>query len=295
MIMNRFKTLVLMSLLAGVFMCCGYLLGGTTGLTLAFSIACLSNLVLYFFSDTIVLKMYQAQPFDHQKYPDIEPMVRALCEKMHLPMPRLWLINTPVANAFATGRNPKNSSVVFTTGILSLLEPHEIRGVIAHELSHIYHRDILVTTVAATIAMAISYIAQMAQHHLFFASFSQEERSNKRSTLGMIIAAILMPIVALLIKLGISRSREYLADEMGGHISHDPLALASALEKLHHNTEHVSFTSKNTAQEATASLFIVNPFSAKEFAELFSTHPSVEKRVAALKKQYAKQRRWDLQ
>jgi heat shock protein HtpX len=292
MLINKGKTALLMALLAGLLMLLGHLIAGSTGLTIACCIALIMNGILYFFSDKIVLKLHQAHPFDSQKYPDIEPMVRALSTHMGLPMPRLWIIKTPLANAFATGRNPRNASIAFTTGILELLDPHEIRGVIAHELSHIYHRDILVITMAATLATAIGYITNMIQHKLFFEAL--DGRSQKKSYAGMIITVILMPFIALLIRLSISRSREYLADEMGAHACHDPLALASALQKLHNHTEHVSFQAHDTVRSATAGLFIVNPFSAQDALELFSTHPSVNKRVAALHKLYATSRRWSL-
>lgn len=281
-----------MTALAGLLMLIGHLIAGTTGLTIACCSALLFNGILYFFSDKIVLSLYQAQPFDTKKYADIEPMVQSLSNHMGLPMPKLWLIKTPVANAFATGRNPRNASIAFTTGILELLDPHEIRAVIAHELSHIYHRDILVTTMAATLATAIGYLTNMIQHKLFWESL--EGRSQKKSHASMLITVILMPIIAMLIRLSISRSREYLADEMGAHACHDPLALASALQKLHNNTEHVSLNAHDNVRSATSGLFIVCPFSSQDALELFSTHPSVDKRVAALQKLYATSRRWSL-
>jgi len=292
MLINKCKTIMLMTCLAGILMLFGYFIAGSNGLTIACIMALTMNGVLYFFSDKIILTMYQARPFDSTKYPDIDNMVHSLSQQMGIPMPKLWLMTTPVANAFATGRNPQHSSIVFTTGILQLLDPHEIRGVIAHELSHIYNRDILITTIAATLATAIGYLANMLQHRIFFESIHAKS-SQRRSTLGVLATAVLMPFIALLIRLGISRSREYLADETGAHTCQDPLALAAALQKLHNRTEHVSFTA-NEHHAATASLFIVNPFSTTNVMEMFSTHPPIEKRVAALHKIHMNSKRWSL-
>jgi heat shock protein HtpX len=285
---NSFKTLILMTTLAGMLMLLGTLIGGSTGLTTAFIIALVINGIMFFFSDRIVLALYKAQPLNNQRYPDIEPMVRSLAT-MDLPMPRLWIIETPVANAFATGRNPRNGSVAFTTGILSILGPHELRGVIAHELSHIYHRDILITTIAATLAMTIGYLCNMLRHVFFF-------RSNDRAsrTTGLLITTIFMPLIATLVRLGISRSREYLADEQGARACQDPLALASALEKLHSHTHEASFSTEDTTKTATAGLFIVNPFSVEAMTEIFSTHPPLKKRVIALQRMHHHSRRWHL-
>jgi len=290
MIKNKLKTLLLMTILGGIMMLIGNMIGGSAGLTIAFFMALLMNGVMYFFSDKIVLAMYQAKPLDTERYPDIAPMVHELCDKMKLPLPKIWIINTPVANAFATGRNPRNGSIAFTTGILRILEPHELRGVIAHELSHIQNRDILVTTIAATMATTIGYLANMIQHMLWFQS---DRRSNER-TAGMILTAIFMPLIATLVRLGISRSREYLADEYGAEACQDPIALATALEKLHAHTHEASFSSEDATKTATAGLFIVNPFSAESMMELLSTHPPLKKRVQLLKNMHETKQRWSL-
>lgn len=268
-----------MATLAGIMMFIGQLVGGTSGLTIAFIIATLMNGIMYFFSDRMVLKLYGATPLDAHQYPDVKETVQELCTTMHLPLPKLWIIKSPVANAFATGRNPHHSSVAFTTGILELLEPHELRGVIAHELSHIVNRDILVTTIAATFATTIGYMANMLQHMLFFSS--HRERGNGR-TAGIIVAVVFMPIITALVRLGISRSREYLADEQGAHACHDPLALASALQKLHASSQEASFSQNNPMHQATAGLFIMHPFSSAHITELLSTHPPLKKRIGAL-------------
>jgi heat shock protein HtpX len=279
-----------MGTLAGIMMLIGNLIGGTSGLTIAFTMALIMNAIMYFFSDRIVLRLYHAEPLNQQKYPDVHQTVRELCTSMHLPMPKLWIIATPAANAFATGRNPYHSSVAFTTGILELLEPHELRGVIAHELSHIYNRDILVTTIAATFAATIGYMANMLQHSLFFNS--HRSRRSHGQTAGIIATVILMPIITALIRLGISRSREYLADEHGAHTCHDPLALASALQKLHASSQEAAFSNDNPVHQATASLFIVHPFSSASVTELLSTHPPLKKRINALHEIHRTMHHW---
>jgi heat shock protein HtpX len=200
-------------------------------------------------------------------------------------MPKLWIVHTPVANAFATGRNPHNSSIAVTSGILAILEPHELRGVLAHEMSHIQNRDVLIATLAATLATALGYMARMAQYKLVWGN---DSRRNKGSTiLGFIVTAILMPLAATILQLSISRSREYLADETGAEVSRDPLALASALEKLHSNVRHAHFDKDDSVHASTASLCIVHPFLAKGMLELFSTHPPLEKRIQRLQKIHA--------
>lgn len=282
---NKLKTVLLLAVLSGLLLFVGNLFGGAHGLTIAFAIALIMNGIAYFFSDKIVLTMYGAQPLDVQQYSEIAGIVRELSEKMQLPMPRLWIIQTPVANAFATGRNPAHSSIALTTGIIEILELHELRGVLAHEMSHIYNRDILVTTLAAIMATAIGYLAEMAQRAIFWNAYSGSERKNSNNIIGIIVASILMPIAATIVQLSISRSREYLADETGAHACHDPLALASALRKLHHNVRHAHFA-HGSHHASTASLFIVHPFTSKGLMELFSTHPPLEKRVERLQKLY---------
>jgi heat shock protein HtpX len=283
---NKIKTAFLLATLGGLFMLIGGLVGGSTGITIAFIMAMVINGLTYFFSDKIVLKLYGAQPLDEQRHAPLVGIVRELSDKMNIPMPKLWIINTPVANAFATGRNPEHSSIAVTTGILEILELHELRGVLAHEMSHIYNRDILVGTIAATLATAIGYLAHMVQNMLFWSSISNNSKNkNSANPIGLLLVAILMPIAATIIQLSVSRSREYLADETGAHACNDPLALASALRKLHNNVRHAHFNPDNTAQTSSASLFIVYPFlSGKGLLELFATHPPLEKRIEKLEK-----------
>lgn len=262
----------------------GSLLGGVQGLTIALVLSIILNGIMYYFSDKIVLGMYQAQELPEPEYTWIYEIVSDLSHEMRLPMPKLWLIKDPMANAFATGRNPSNSSIAVTSGILSILTHDELRGVLAHELSHIKNRDILVTTIAATMAMAIGYCADFMRHMAFWGAFSGKSEKNKNgsSVIGLIVTAILMHIVALLIRLGISRSREYLADETGAHACKDSLALARALEKLHNHIPKAPMNSEDTARASMASLFIVRPFTSGGLMELFSTHPSMQKRVEKL-------------
>lgn len=285
---NKLKTLLLLALLTGLLLFIGNLLGGQSGLTIALVMALLMNGIAYFFSDKIVLRMYGAKPLNAHEHPEIVAMVEELRSGMGLPLPKLWIIDTPVANAFATGRNPENSSIALTTGIMRILEPHELRGVLAHEMSHIYNRDILVGTVAATLAAAIGYMGHMAQNIMFWDSVSGSERRNKSNPLGMLAVAILTPLAATILQLTVSRSREYLADETGAHACHDPLALASALKKLHEHGKHAHFSAQDTAKASTASLFIVHPFKGSGLVELFSTHPPLEKRVKRLHDMYEK-------
>ncbi len=281
MYFNRIKTLLLLTMMSGLFFLIGYLLGGVNGLGLALVMSCLFNLGTYYFSDKIVLAMYGAKPLDRTRYAWIYEMVEELCFQAQLPMPKLWFVPTNMANAFATGRNPANASVAVTQGILEILEPNELRGVLAHEMAHVKNRDILVTTVAATIAAAISYLAQMLQWSLIFGS--SRDRNNKGNGFAALAVIIFMPIIATLLQLAISRSREYLADETGAKTCHDPLALASALEKLHSSAHRSHSEAASPAQAATASLCIVNPFTMKGALHLLSTHPPMEERVKRLR------------
>ncbi len=289
MFFNTIKTVILLSLLSGLFMFMGNLIGGSSGLHIAFIMALVFNGAMYFFSDRIVLSLYKAVPLDKNRYASLYTMVSQLAEKTEIPLPRLWLIDTPMANAFATGRNPKHASVAVTSGILSLLNQDELRGVLAHELAHIKNRDILISTMAATLATAIGYLANMLQYAAFWGSLSNRDDSKKGNPLFMLLVAILMPIAATLLQLALSRSREYEADDTGARNCHDPLALASALKKLEKNvaTEHLN---KNDVEKAsTASLFIVNPFTTTStLMNLFSTHPPMQLRVERLQNLYKK-------
>lgn len=283
MFWNKFKTLILLSSLSGLLMLMGSWIGGKNGILFAFLFAIAMNFITYFFSDKMVLAMYGAQPLDQEKYKHIYDMVQELCHRASMPMPKLWYIATPMANAFATGRNPQHASVAVTQGILDILEPHELRGVLAHEISHVKNRDILVATIAATIATAIGYLANMLQWAFIFGGLS-DDRERRGGGLGALLVAIIMPIAATLIQLAISRSREYLADETGANCCSDPLALASALEKLQYATNQMHLEPQSHAHTATASLFIVYPFTSGSLVNLFSTHPPMDKRIARLRK-----------
>ncbi len=278
MLINKLKTFLLLAILSLIFIALGSLIGGMAGLQIAFIMSLIMNGIMYFWSANIVLSMYGAKSLDKQQYAAIHDMVAELAYRMNVPMPKLWLIETSMANAFATGRNPEHASIAVTTGILRILQPHELRGVLAHELGHVKNRDILVSTIAATFAAAISYIAHMLQYVAFWGSNDDRKKQNP---IILLIVAIVTPIAATLVQLAISRSREYLADETGAHYSGDPLALADALEKLHACSAH---TQHQTVEPATASLFIVNPLRDGEtLLSLFSTHPPMHKRVARLR------------
>ncbi|MBU1008267.1 zinc metalloprotease HtpX [Candidatus Dependentiae bacterium] len=280
MFLNQLKTAFLLGSLSGLLLLLGHLFGGQAGLTIALTIAIVMNFFMYFYSDKLVLRMYKAQPLDQERFSHVHDMVEELCSNANMPMPKIWYIPTSMANAFATGRNPKNASIAVTQGIIDLLDNHELRGVIAHELSHVKNRDILVATIAATLAMTIGYLADMLYWSTIFGGRRDREQGGTASAL---LVAILMPFAAMLIQLAISRSREYLADESGATISHDPLALASALEKLQYGAQMQKLKPKSQAQTSTASLFIVYPFFGKGLFNLFSTHPPMEKRIKRLR------------
>ncbi len=279
---NRIKTVILLASLSALLIFLGNIFGGKVGLNIALTMALFMNGIAYFFSDKIVLRMYGARPLDKQQYAYVYQQVKDLAQRMHLPIPRLWIVNTPVANAFATGRNPKHASIALTTGILSLLDENELQGVIAHELSHVKNRDILVSTIAATLATAIGYLAYMLRYAAFWESYSSNRNRNGHGPFTMIIIAILMPIAATILQLSISRSREYLADKTGVQCTHKPLALASALKKLHTNLTYAHFQPNEREKASTASLFIVFPFISNGVLNLFSTHPPINKRIARL-------------
>lgn len=281
MFFNQVKTVFLLGTLSGLLFLLGYWLGGRGGLIFAFGFSIIMNLIAYFYSDKLVLKMYKAVPLDKNQYENVYKMVEELSNNAKIPMPKLWYIPTPMANAFATGRNPSHASVAVTQGILDVLDDHELRGVLAHELSHVKNRDILIATVAATIAMAIAYLADMIRWSFILGGSRDRDKSGGW---GAIFVALLMPIAATMIQLAISRSREYLADESGAQISHDPLALASALEKLSSNVKSQNIKPKSNVHTSTASLFIVYPFSGNGIINLFSTHPPMQKRIERLRK-----------
>lgn len=276
--MNSLKTMLLMMTLTLMFVFFGGLLGGKSGMTFALIMAFGMNFFAYWFSDKIVLKMYGAEEVTEKDAPELYNIVKRLSQMGSLPMPKVYIIDQDQPNAFATGRNPEHSAVAVTTGILRILSKEELEGVIAHELSHIKNRDILVATIAAAIAGAISYLAQMAQWAMIFGGRDRDEEGG--NPIAAIVMMIVAPIAAMLIQLAISRSREYGADESGAKICGNPIYLANALKKLHMASQRIPME----ANPATSHMFIVNPLTADGFARLFSTHPPIEERVARLEK-----------
>ncbi|AFN74852.1 Heat shock protein HtpX [Melioribacter roseus P3M-2] len=276
--MNGFKTAALMAVMMVLFLFVGNLLGGQAGMTIAFVFSLLLNFGSYWFSDKIVLSMYRAKEVSRAEYPVLYRIVENLASKANLPMPKVYVIDSQTPNAFATGRNPEHSAVAVTTGIMNILSEDELEGVIAHELTHIKNRDILVGTIAATLVGTITLIARMAGWAAMFGGSRNDDRDgNIFYELALIIIA---PIAAMLIQLAISRSREFMADEGGALISGNPMGLASALDKLSKANEVIPM---RTAKESTAHMFIVSPLSGKSFAKLFSTHPPIEERIKRLK------------
>jgi heat shock protein HtpX len=274
--MNTCKTMFLMVTLTLMLVAIGNLLGGKSGMTIALVIAFGMNFISYWFSDKIVLKMYGAREVSEAQVPELYSMTRELSCAAGLPMPKVYLMEQDQPNAFATGRNPEHGAIAVTTGIMRMLSREELKGVLAHELAHIKHRDILVATIAATIAGAISYLAQMAQWTMFFGGRDDEREGG--SPLAAIVMMIVAPIAALLIQMAISRSREYEADAGGAQIAGNPGYLASALRKLDGASRRIPMN----ANPATAHMFIVSPLSGGKFLKLFSTHPPMEERIARL-------------
>ena len=275
--MSYIKTAVLLAVLTAILIFFGDMLAGRQGAVIALVLAGAINFTSYWWSDKIVLRMYRAKEVDEASAPALCRIVRELTMRANLPMPKVYMMDSETPNAFATGRNPEHAAVAVTTGIMKLLEREELEGVIAHELSHIQNRDILISTVAATIAGAISYLAHMA----YFASLFGGSRDNDRgaSPFVMIAMMIVAPIAAMVIQLAISRSREYGADEGGARITGDPMHLANALRKLEYYNKRIPMPVKT---EATAHMFIVSPLSGQQMARLFSTHPPIEERVKRL-------------
>jgi len=275
--MGGLKTTFLMALLAGLLVAAGSLIGGQSGATIALMFALVMNLGAYWFSDKIVLAMYHAKQVTEAEAPELHSMVRTLATKAQIPMPKVYIIDTPTPNAFATGRNPQHAAVAVTTGILKILNREELTGVMAHELSHVLHRDILISTVAATFGGAISYLAHMAQWAMIFGGGNRDDREGA-NPIGTLLVIIVAPIAAMLIQLAISRSREYSADEGGAGLVGNPLALASALRKIHQGVQQIPME----ANPATAHMFIMSPLTGGGITKLFSTHPPVEERIARL-------------
>ncbi len=273
--MNVLKTTLLMGLLSILFIWIGYAFGGESGMTIALIFALAMNGFSYWFSDKIVLKMYKAQEVSQNESPELYALVRRLTRKAEMPMPRIYIINQPQPNAFATGRNPEHAAIAVTTGIMRTLDVNELEGVVGHELAHIKNRDILIGTIAATIAAAISYLTHMAQWAMIFGGRDDEDGGNPFvAFLVMIVASV----AAMLIQMAISRSREYAADAEGARIVGNPRYLSNALRKLHSSSQQIPIN----AEPATAHMFIVNPLSGRKMSKLFSTHPPMEERIARL-------------
>ena len=275
--MNYARTAILLAGLTGLFMAVGYLIGGGSGALIALIIAAGTNLFSYWNSDRLVLSMHGAQEVDEHSAPEFVAIVRELAQRAGLPMPRVYLMESPQPNAFATGRNPQHAAVCATTGLLNTLSRDEIAGVIGHELGHVRNHDTLTMTITATIAGAISMLAQFA---MFFRGGNRDSNSGL-SIVGSVLMLILAPLAAMIVQMAISRTREYAADNLGAHISGRPDALASALVKISRIAEEVPNDTAET-HPTTAPLFIINPLSGRGMDNLFSTHPSTENRIAAL-------------
>ncbi len=272
--MNGIRTALLLASLTGLMLLIGGALGGRGGMMIALLFSLVMNMGTYWYSDKIVLKMYHAKEVTPAEAPELYGIVRGLVDRANMPMPKVYIVETSMANAFATGRNPSHAAVAVTTGIMRVLDRNELEGVIAHELSHVRNRDTLISSVAATIAGVITFVANMAQWSLIFGG-DDEDGGN---IVGVLAMAILAPIAALIIQMAISRSREFGADKGGAELSGHPMALASALSKL----EMTAGRGPADVNPSTAHMFIVNPLKGKRFASLFSTHPSTEERIARL-------------
>jgi heat shock protein HtpX len=285
--MNTFRTTILLAVLTALLVWIGDMLGGRQGAVIALVIAGGMNFFSYWFSDKIVIKMYGGQEITANEDPELLGMVSDLATRAGLPMPKVYLIPEETPNAFATGRNPQHAAVAVTQGIRRILNKRELAGVLGHELSHVVNRDILVSTIAATLAGAISYMAQMAQWAMIFGGNRDRDDEGGGNIFGLIVMMIVAPLAAMLIQMAVSRSREYGADAGGAKITGDPLALASALKKLHIGSQQIPLQASPAAANATAHMFIVNPLTGRSMAALFSTHPPMEERVRRLEEMAA--------
>lgn len=275
---NSLRTVFLMTLVAVLFMLVGQILGGSSGLIIAFVIAMGMNFFSYWKSDKLVLRMYRAEEVDRNSHPDLYRMVEELCRKADLPLPKLYIIPQQQPNAFATGRNPENSAVAVTEGILKVLDREELRGVIAHELAHIKNRDILIQTMVITVVSALSMMAQFA----YFIPLGGSSNNNGSNPLVALLVMITAPIAAMMLQAAISRTREYEADRVGAEISGKPQSLASALQQIEQAAKQIPMNVSESAMRSTSHMFPVNPFSGRRLMSLFSTHPPTEERIAAL-------------
>jgi heat shock protein HtpX len=274
-----FKTGLLLAVLTAMLVLAGGAIGGQEGMLVAFVFALAMNFFSYWFSDKIVLRMYGAQVVDEAQAPGLYTMVRRLTTRAGIPMPKLYVIPSDTPNAFATGRNPQHAAVAVTEGIMRVLDDEELEGVLAHEISHVTNRDVLISTIAATLAGAITYLAHMAQWAAIFGGRSQDDEDGGSNPLVMMAFAMLAPLAAMLVQFAVSRAREFQADASGARLAGRPWPLAKALEKL----EVASHMRPMPANPATAHLFIVNPLTGQSLMRLFSTHPSTEERVARLR------------
>jgi heat shock protein HtpX len=277
--MNQIKTLILLATLTALLLFVGQALAGRGGFMIALMFAGVMNFAAYWWSDKFVLRMYGAQEIDQSQAPDLFALVRGLAQRSQIPMPRVYMIPQETPNAFATGRNPQNAAVAVTEGIMRLLDRDELAAVLAHELGHVQNRDTLIMTVAATLAGALSHLANMAMWGAMLGGGSSRDEEGSSNPLAGLLGIILAPLAATLIQMAISRSREFAADEHGARLSGDPLALASALRKIESWSHRIPMMA---GSPATAHLFIINPFSGGGLVRLFSTHPPTEERVARL-------------
>ena len=281
--MNGFRTTILLAALTALVVWIGQMVGGPQGAVMALIMAGAMNFFSYWFSDKIVLKMYGGQEITANDDPELYGLVQELAGRGGLPMPKVYVIPEETPNAFATGRNPEHAAVAVTQGIRRILNKRELAGVLGHELTHVKNRDILISSIAATLAGAISYLAYMAQWGMMFAgSRSRDDEDGGSNIFSLLFMMIVAPMAAMLIQMAVSRSREYLADAGGAKISGDPLALASALKKLHMGAQNIPLQVSPATQNATAHMFIVSPLSGGGIASLFSTHPAMEERVARI-------------
>jgi heat shock protein HtpX len=282
--MNTFRTTVLLAVLTALLVWAGDLMGGRQGAVIALVFAGGMNFFSYWFSDKMVIAMYQGQEITANDDPELYGIVQDLAQRAGLPMPRVYILPQDTPNAFATGRNPQHAAVAVTQGIRRILTKRELAGVLGHELTHVINRDILVSTIAATLAGAISYLAYMAQWAMIFGAGRDRDRDEGGGVFGLLFMMIVAPLAALLIQMAVSRSREYGADDGGAKITGDPLALASALRKLQMASENIPLQVNEATANATAHLFIVNPLTFGGLRTLFSTHPPIEERIARLEK-----------
>jgi heat shock protein HtpX len=281
--MNNLKTLFFLSLLTALLVGVGWVIGGFGGMIIFLVIGAVINFASFWFSDKMVLKMSGAKEVTAEEEPNLHRLVEDVVGLVGLPKPKVYMINTDTPNAFATGRSPKNAAVAVTTGIMRILDYQELKGVLAHELAHIRNRDTLIQTVVATIAGAITMVAWMLQWTLLFGGGRRGSRDNPLAIIGLLATIILAPLAATLIRLAISRSREYEADATGARMTHDPEALASALLKLEQGVQMRPMAEDKAGAQAMAHLYIVNPFKGQGMTNLFSTHPPIEERVRRLR------------